>query len=242
MMSDYYCQYRPETLDLVKRHGCIVSSEGVAQRAGLTRGALQYSLYCAWRHGAIVTYSISRRTRAWCIDALRQLAGSLNGKIIIVRVSDIAETAASLIARGVRYVTASRVIDALRLPRTVTWAHDLVHAVLHVALDSIMSERLRTRHGGRGWLITDLRAAIETLRRIAESGELPLEPDPPPPPPAPRRRGAGDGKYVSAHVPVQFLHVMDMLVRAGVYPNRSELVREAIRELLEKYRAAAGER
>jgi len=233
-----YCQYRAEAIELVKRHGCIVSSEGVAQRAGLTRGALQYSLYCAWRHGLIVSYGISRRTRAWCADAsLRQLAGSLNGKIITVRVSDVAETAASLIERGVRYVTAGRVIDALRLPRTVTWAHDIVFLTLRVALDGC--EQIRTRHGGRGWLIadiTDMRAAVKRLNRIAEAGELPLEPDPPPPPPAPRRRS--DGVYVSAHVPRQFLRLIDMLVKAGVYPSRSEIVRDAIRKLLEQYRGA----
>jgi len=237
MTLSNYCQYRAEAIELVKRHGCIVSSEGVAQRAGLTRGALQYSLYCAWRHGLIVSYGISRRTRAWCADAsLRQLAGSLNGKIITVRVSDVAETAASLIERGARYVTAGRVIDALRLPRTVTWAHDLAHAVLALALDGC--ERLRTRHGGRGWLISDLRAAVEGLSRIAEAGALPVEPDPPPPPPAPRRRGAGDCACVSAHVPHNYVDLMNMLVRAGLYPSRSELVRDAIRMLLERYRKA----
>jgi len=231
-----YCQYRAEAIELVKRYGCIVGSEGVAQRAGLTRGALQYSLYCAWRLGVVVSYGISRRTRAWCDGPLRQLAGSLNGRIAVLRVSDAAVAAMSLIERGVRYVTAGRIADAMGLPRTVTWAHDLANAVLHFALDGVPSERLRTRHGGRGWLVLDLRAAVEGLSRIAEAGELPLEPDPPPPPPAPRRRS--DGVYVSAHVPHNYVDLMNMLVKAGVYPSRSEIVRDAIRKLLEQYRGA----
>ena len=232
------CRYLPEALELVRRFGC-VTGDAVAKQLGLARGSLQYSLYCAWRHGLVTTYGISRRTRAWCVDALKQLAGSLNGRIVVLRVSDIAETAAQLIERGVRYMTARRVVDAMGIPRTITWAHDIVHAVLRLALDGVPSERLRTRHGGRGWLITDItnmRAAVEGLSRIAEAGELPLEPDPPPPPPAPRRRS--DGVYVSAHVPHNYVDLMNMLVKAGVYPSRSEIVRDAIRKLLEQYRGA----
>jgi len=229
------CRYLPEALELVRRFGC-VTGDAVARQLGLARGSLQYSLYCAWRHGLVTTYGISARARAWCDGPLRQLAGSLNGRMVVLRVSDIAATAASLIERGMRYVTAGRVIAAMGLPRGVTWVHDIVHVTLRVALDGVLSEQFQTRRGGCGWLVADIRAAVEGLRRIAESGELPIEPDPPPPPPAPRQRSDTDTVCVSAHVPQTYIDALDGLVRRGAYRNRSEAVRDAIRMLLEKYR------
>ena len=42
---------------------------------------------------------------------------------------------------------------------------------------------------------------------------------------------------ISVHIPKQMLDELDELVREGRFPNRSEAIRIAIRDLLEKERA-----
>ncbi|WP_297497576.1 ribbon-helix-helix domain-containing protein [Thermococcus sp.] len=51
-------------------------------------------------------------------------------------------------------------------------------------------------------------------------------------------------RIVSVQLPQGLINAMDQLVKMGVYPNRSEIIREAIRELLKKelYRLEAKER
>lgn len=41
-------------------------------------------------------------------------------------------------------------------------------------------------------------------------------------------------KIISVQLPQGLINAMDQLVKKGVYPNRSEIIREAIRELLKK--------
>jgi Arc/MetJ-type ribon-helix-helix transcriptional regulator len=40
---------------------------------------------------------------------------------------------------------------------------------------------------------------------------------------------------ISVHIPSALLQIVDDLVRQGVYPSRSEAIRDAIRQLLERY-------
>jgi len=40
---------------------------------------------------------------------------------------------------------------------------------------------------------------------------------------------------ISFHVPQSYVEMLDELVKSGVFPNRSEAVRAALRELLSKY-------
>jgi Arc/MetJ-type ribon-helix-helix transcriptional regulator len=40
---------------------------------------------------------------------------------------------------------------------------------------------------------------------------------------------------ISLHVPKYYVEVIDDLVRQGVYPSRSEAIRDAIRQLLERH-------
>ncbi len=51
-------------------------------------------------------------------------------------------------------------------------------------------------------------------------------------------------KIVSVQLPQGLINAMDQLVKKGVYPNRSEVIREAIRELLKRelYRLETTER
>jgi antitoxin ParD1/3/4 len=41
-------------------------------------------------------------------------------------------------------------------------------------------------------------------------------------------------RIISVQLPQGLINAMDQLVKKGVYPNRSEVIREAIRELLKK--------
>jgi len=41
-------------------------------------------------------------------------------------------------------------------------------------------------------------------------------------------------RIISVQLPQGLINAMDQLVRRGVYPSRSEIIREAIRELLKK--------
>ena len=41
-------------------------------------------------------------------------------------------------------------------------------------------------------------------------------------------------RIISVQIPQGLINAMDQLVKRGVYPNRSEVIREAIRELLKK--------
>ena len=41
---------------------------------------------------------------------------------------------------------------------------------------------------------------------------------------------------ISLHVPTYYVDVLDNLVRQGVYPSRSEAIRDAIRQLLDHYK------
>jgi Arc/MetJ-type ribon-helix-helix transcriptional regulator len=40
---------------------------------------------------------------------------------------------------------------------------------------------------------------------------------------------------ISVHIPSALLQIVDNLVKQGVYPSRSEAIRDAIRQLLERY-------
>ncbi|GAB6101296.1 ribbon-helix-helix domain-containing protein [Thermococcus atlanticus] len=41
-------------------------------------------------------------------------------------------------------------------------------------------------------------------------------------------------KIISVQLPQGLINAMDQLVKKGVYPSRSEVIREAVRELLKK--------
>ena len=45
---------------------------------------------------------------------------------------------------------------------------------------------------------------------------------------------------ISLHVPKYYVEVIDDLVRQGVYPSRSEAIRDAIRQLLDHYTVDTG--
>jgi len=54
------------------------------------------------------------------------------------------------------------------------------------------------------------------------------------------RIGVARGKekmvLISFHLPKSYVEVLDELVRRGVYPSRSEAIRVALRELVNKYK------
>ncbi|AFA38760.1 putative transcriptional regulator [Pyrobaculum oguniense TE7] len=53
------------------------------------------------------------------------------------------------------------------------------------------------------------------------------------------RRGGEKMVLISMHLPQKMLQQIEELVRSDLYPNRSELIRSAIRELLLKHKTGA---
>ncbi len=49
-------------------------------------------------------------------------------------------------------------------------------------------------------------------------------------------RGKEKMVLISFHLPKSYVEVLDELVRRGVYPSRSEAIRVALRELVNKYK------
>lgn len=49
-------------------------------------------------------------------------------------------------------------------------------------------------------------------------------------------RGKEKMVLISFHIPKSYVEVLDELVRRGVYPSRSEAIRAALRELVNKYK------
>ncbi len=49
-------------------------------------------------------------------------------------------------------------------------------------------------------------------------------------------RGKEKMVLISFHLPKSYVDVIDELVRRGVYPSRSEAIRAALRELVNKYK------
>ncbi len=54
------------------------------------------------------------------------------------------------------------------------------------------------------------------------------------------RIGVARGKekmvLISFHIPKSYVEMLDELVRRGIYPSRSEAIRVALRELVNKYK------
>ncbi len=49
-------------------------------------------------------------------------------------------------------------------------------------------------------------------------------------------RGREKMVLISFHIPKSYVEMLDELVRRGVYPSRSEAIRAALRELVNKYK------
>jgi len=78
----------------------------------------------------------------------------------------------------------------------------------------------------------------EFMRR---TGDVALTPDRPSlPPPRRRRAGADRMVLISVHLPPEWLGAIDTLVSRGRYSTRSALIREALGQMLERYRTCRG--
>jgi hypothetical protein len=72
---------------------------------------------------------------------------------------------------------------------------------------------------------------LEELRQLATQRSTGEER-----PPARSRRRRKRMVLISVHVPPEFVKAMDSLVKEGRYPHRSAVIREAIRQMLRRYR------
>jgi hypothetical protein len=210
-------------LEPLRRHGCLTTG-AVVLLAGLTRSQAEYALRQLWREGAVWRYKLGR-VDAWCAGPGRPgvIGTRCGGRVSYISARRLARAALELVASGAR---------ALRPARLAAGAcggahYGLARAILALALDGCAVEGRRS--GRHVILVTDPQCAAERLRQVVESGALPLRPLSPPPP-----RPQGRAGPVPAHVPREMLEALDELVRRGVYRSRSEAVRAAVRELLEK--------
>jgi hypothetical protein len=216
-------------LETVRQHGCITTG-ALARLACLTETQAEYALRLLWQRGSVRRYALGR-VCLWCADGPPGSALVLcQGALVRVNVARLADAAARAVESGARLLRPPRLA-----PRQCMPALHVAAALLRAALAGSAVEypygRCRT-----ALLVTDPRAAAERLRRVAETGTLPLEPDQPPNgplSPRPRERMV----LVTVHVPREWIERLDRLVRRGIFPSRSKAVRAALRGLIDKYKS-----
>jgi hypothetical protein len=243
-------EMRDAVLELVRRHGCVTL--GALQRLLplMTRSAIETDLARLWRSGAVRLYRLGS-VRVWCAGQPRAVTVPCGAGVAVLDLLRLAEVLLWRLERRLLRGLYARPRDLLRETCACTArAPDrrgrqlgqtrlmlLARAALLAALDGAAGLSPRVR-GGAVLVITDPARALEALRRVAETGALPLEPVPPP---LPRGQPRGRGRrmaLLSVHVPRKMLEALDGLVGRGAYRSRSEAVRDAIRGLLERYRMA----
>ena len=227
-------------LELLRRHGC-ASGDALAHFLGLTHAQAYYALLLlAWR-GLVARYALGRAV-AWCAGGPPgTLLVRCGGRLLHLGVGRLAEEAARLVESGLRALRPARLARAL-LGAGCAKTVETVAAILRAALGDA-AEKVRS---GRGvmLLVADPEAAVERLRRVAESGVLPLEPAPLPARTArllPRsaswsQNSARRGRMVMVtfYLPASMLEWLDSMVKRGAFHSRSEAIREALRRLWEE--------
>jgi hypothetical protein len=210
------------------RRGCLTGG-ALALLFDVSADQARHALARLWREGRVRRYMLGPAD-VWCLDGPSAIGVLCNGRVVYITVRRVAKTATALIQSGTR---ALRPAALAQLNGVQCNTHlGLVRAILAASLDGCAVEDRRS--GRHMLLITDPACAAERLQRLAETGALPLEPDPPPPPPQPQP--LHPFRRMVAYVPRKMLEELDGLVRRGIFPNRSEAMRAAIRELLERYR------
>jgi len=125
------------------------------------------------RRGAVWRFGLAYSTVVWCAaPRLGCVLASCGGRVVRIGVRELAEAAIGLVERGARAIRPSRLAPCRggAVPRAIL-------GILRATLDGVAEEDWRGSH--RVFLVRDPGAAVERLKRIIESGALPLGPDPP---------------------------------------------------------------
>jgi hypothetical protein len=162
-------------LELLSR-GCATAG-ALAQMLGVSDSRAE-ALLMRMERGGLVARHYLFSVIAWCPAGSERLQSVLvpcGSDVVAIDVRGLAETVAVLVEMGARTLRPVRLARLLGL-RCAGAALRAVAGVLRLMLDGALVER---RRGRRLLLIvTDPRAAVERLRRIAETGILQLDPVP----------------------------------------------------------------
>jgi hypothetical protein len=220
-----------KTLDVIRQHGCVTSG-ALARLAGITGMQAYYALLRLSCEGRIAIYPLGL-AHAYCAGPAGSIVMACGGRLLWLDARRIAGEVLCVLELGARAVRPSRLESLepfVRCPSVMSAAWHVLRALL----DGVSVEM--SVAGGRALVVTDPRAAAERLRRVLQSGALQLEPVRYGCSGRGRRQGGERMVRTGFHVPGEWLKRLDELVRRGIFPSRSEAVREAVRKLVESYR------
>jgi hypothetical protein len=213
-------------LELISRMACTTPSEA-ARALGAKKHTMQLTLERLVSIGALRKYLVMERLAVYCApsaapgDAIKALVRALgiSEKLLLKKIADAVAG-----ARSRRLCISNHSLYPLHIPAVSTAVAAYVASLLGGGVK---------RRRGRIYICVD----VEEARRRLEAGELHppdgvVRPAEPYYVVQPRERMA----LISFHLPPRCLKAMDELVATGRYANRSAVVREAVRQMLERLR------
>jgi hypothetical protein len=221
-------------LDALRRHGC-ASADALALALGIARDSVHYAAWSLWRRCEVEYYPLPYGAGAWCAGGPpRRVAATCDGRLVELDVAGIAAALAGAIAGGARGIKPARFARReLGLDCSRGAALRVAAGIVAALLDG---SALRDRRDGVAmYLVTDPRAAIERLRRAAETGVAPLRPAPRPDGCARREESRRKMVIVTLRLPRGLLAIIDALVERGAFPSRTAALRAAAEELVRRY-------
>jgi hypothetical protein len=216
-------------LELAQQKLCTTPSE-VARATGATIRTIQYSLERLTSLGVLRKYLVMDMLAVYCAahaemrDVFKALFRTygVNERFVVERVRELVAS-----AQGRRVCISRPLVYPVNIPAV----NITVIAYLIAATGGAVVEG----RGKRVYVCAD----VEEARRRLEAGEL-HPPDGVVRPAEPyyrvRPRLREKMPIISLHLPPSWLRAIDELVRSGRYANRSEVVRVAISQMLERLR------
>jgi len=220
-----------QVLEVIRQYGCVTSG-ALARLAGITGMQAYYALLRLSCEGRIAIYPLGL-AHAYCAGPAGSVVMACGGRLLWLDARRIAAEVLCMLELGARAVRPARLESLepfVRCPSVMSAAWHVLRALL----DGVSVEM--SAAGGRALVVTDPRAAAERLERVMQSGVLQLEPVRYGCSSRGRRQGGERMVQAGFHVPREWLKMLDWLVRCGIFPSRSEAVREALKKLIESYR------
>jgi len=218
-----------QALEIIKQYGCIMSKV-LAHMLNIKPGQAFRMLQDLACKGKITIYSLGM-AYTYCVEPPGGVATMCNDTIVYLDARKIAREITQKIERGTRTVKPSR-LEQLRSFALCPVLMNVAWNALRVMLgDSAMVMVIRRK---KALVVHNPRAALERLKQVAESGVLPLEPITLPCMQKREEQKKEPVIPIIVYMPEALVGKLDALVASGVYRNRSAVVREAIRKLLEE--------
>jgi hypothetical protein len=218
--------YDAKALELISRAACTTPSEA-ARALGAKKHTMQLTLERLVSIGALKKYLVMEKLAVYCAptaepgDAIKTLVRALgiNEKLLLKKIADVVAG-----ARSRRFCILNPSLYPLHIPA--------INTAVAAYVASLLGGEVKRRRG-RIYVCVD----VEEARRRLASGEMHppdgvVRPAEPYYVVQPRERMV----LISFHLQPKCLKAMDELVATGRYANRSEVVRAAIRQMLERLR------